>query len=168
LRRRFPPSEEQLWQVKTREAVEHTKHGDRTETRRLTTTTRCNHLLDWPGVNQVCRVERTVRRGHDITREVAYAICSLTMLSASPRRLLHIWRGHWAIENRSHYLRDVTFGEDACRVRSGHAPQLLAALRNVVISLLHARRARNLAAAIRNFAWRPSKAVQLIGVPGVQ
>jgi predicted transposase YbfD/YdcC len=70
------------------------------------------------------------------------------MLSASPRRLLRIWRGHWAIENRSHYIRDVPLGEDACRVRNGQAPQLLA--------------------AIRNLAWRPAKAAQLVGVPGVQ
>jgi predicted transposase YbfD/YdcC len=110
-------------------------------------------------------VERTVRRGHNVTQEVAYAISSLSMLGASPRRLLRIWRGHWAIENRSHYVRDVTLGEDACRVRSGQAPQLLAALRNAVIGLLRARRAGNLAAAIRNLAWRPAKAAQLVGVP---
>jgi hypothetical protein len=146
--------------------VEHCKHGERTETRRLQTTNRCNHLLDWPGLQQVCREERTVRRGKELSTQMAYAITSLSLLCATPRRLLRLWRGHWDIENRSHYVRDVTLGEDACRVRSGNAPQLLAALRNAVISLLHARRARNLAAAIRNLAWRPAVAVQLVGVPG--
>jgi hypothetical protein len=80
------------------------------------------------------------------------------------RRLPQMWRRHWHIENRSHYVRDVTLGEDACRVRSSHAPQLLAALRNAVVSLLHARREGNLAAALRNLAWCPLKAAQLVGV----
>jgi hypothetical protein len=134
----------------------------------LSATNRCNHLLDWPGLQQVCRLERTVRRGAALSREVAYAITSLSLLCATPRRLLRLWRGHWAIENRSHYVRDVTFGEDACRVRSGNAPQLLAALRNAVISLLRAKRVKNLSATTRNLSWQFSKTVQLLGVPEFQ
>jgi len=109
-----------------------------------------------------------VRRGAALSREVAYAITSLSLLCATPRRLLRLWRGHWAIENRSHYVRDVTFGEDACRVRSGNAPQLLAALRNAVISLLRAKRVKNLSATTRNLSWQFSKTVQLLGVPEFQ
>jgi hypothetical protein len=130
----------------------------------LSATNRCNHQLDWPGLQQVCQLERTIQRGDKRSQEVAFAITSLNPLCATPQRLLRLWRGHWAIENRSHYVRDVVFGEDACRVRSGNAPQTLAALRNAVIGLLRAQKADNLAAAIRNLAWDFRKAAQLVGV----
>jgi predicted transposase YbfD/YdcC len=55
---------------------------------------------------------------------------------AGPAQLLQLIRGHWAIENRLHYVRDVSFGEDGSQIRSGAAPQVLAALRNAVIGLL--------------------------------
>jgi len=130
----------------------------------LTVTNRCQHTVDWPGLQQVCRLERTVCCGQEPSTTVAFAITSLPRRKAGARRLLQMWRRHWHIENRSHYVRDVTLGEDACRVRSGHAPQLLAALRNAVVSLLHARRAGNLAAALRNLAWCPLQAAHLVGV----
>lgn len=125
-------------------------------------------MADWPGLQQVCRLERTIRRGATFSHEVVYAITSLSMRRASPRRLLRLWRGHWAIENRSHYVRDVTFGEDACRVRSGNAPQLLAALRNSAITLLRARKAKNLAAVTRNLAWQCRQTLELLGIAKLQ
>jgi len=166
-RRRFPPSEQELWQAEIRHALQPRKHGGRLETRELWATNRCNAFLDWPGVQQVCRIRRTVRQAQSVREETAYAITSLSFARAKPVQLLRIWREHWGIENRSHYVRDVTFGEDACRVRTGAAPQLLAALRNVVISYFHIRHAKNLAAAIRNLSWQAQKAAQLVGVPGV-
>ena len=68
-------------------------------------------------MQQVCCLERTVRTAKEQRFEMAYAITSLSPARAQPAQLLKIWRGHWGIENRSHYVRDVTFGEDACRVR---------------------------------------------------
>ena len=130
----------------------------------MSATNRCNHQVDWPGLQQVCRIERTIQRGAKESQEVAYAITSLSLSKATPQRLLRLWRGHWAIENSSHYVRDVVFGEDACRVRSGNAPETLAALRNAVIGLLRARKVKNITAAIRNLAWDFRKAAQLIGV----
>lgn len=109
-------------------------------------------------------MERTIRRGDKQSQDVAYAITSLSFSRATPQRLLRLWRGHWAIENSSHYVRDVVLGEDDCRVRSGNAPQALAALRNAVIGLLRAKKAENLTAAIRNLAWDYRKAAQLVGV----
>lgn len=109
-------------------------------------------------------MERTIWRGGKPTEEVAYAITSLRSSCTTPLQLLRLWRGHWAIENSSHYVRDVGLEEDACRVRSGNAPQTLAALRNAVIGLLHAKKTQNLAAAIRNLAWDFRKAAQLVGV----
>jgi predicted transposase YbfD/YdcC len=145
--------------------VEHSKHGERIETRRLQTTNRCNAQLDWPGLQQVCRLERTVQRKGQLTTTIAYAITSLCLLTPSPQLLLQLWRRHWLVENQLHYVRDVTLGEDACRVRTGAAPQLLAALRNSALALLPPQRVKNRAAATRNLAWQPAKAARLVGVP---
>ena len=84
--------------------------------------------------------------------------------NTTPADLLRLWRGHWAIENRLHYVRDVTFGEDASQVRSGAAPEVLAALRNTVIGLLRAAGHTNIAAARRQMAWQPGAALQLLGI----
>ena len=87
---------------------------------------------------------------------------SLPRDRADASRLLALARRHWGIENRLHYVRDVTLGEDACRVRSGSAPQALAALRNVAVHLLSRVRPGNLAAAIRHLLAKPRKAVALV------
>ena len=74
-------------------------------------------------------------------------------------------RGHWGIENRLHYVRDVTMGEDACRVRSGSAPQVLAGIRNSVIALLRVTDGKTSPPAIRHHGVKVGKALRLIGVP---
>ena len=74
-------------------------------------------------------------------------------------------RGHWGIENRLHYVRDVTFGEDASQVRSAAAPEVLAALRNAVVGLLRNAGWDNIAAALRHTAWTPGAALELLGLP---
>jgi predicted transposase YbfD/YdcC len=144
-------------------AVEHRLHGDRIETRRLWASTALAGYSDWPGLAQACKVERTVRRKGELTREVAYAVTSL----GSERRaaeLLRLWRGHWAIENRLHYVRDVTFGEDASHVRSGSAPEVMAALRNAVLGLLRRAGHTNVAAGLRQVGWQPGAALRLLGI----
>jgi predicted transposase YbfD/YdcC len=145
------------------EAVEHRQHGDRREVRRLRASAALAGYTDWPGARQVCRVERVVERGGAVRREVAYAVTSLGP-RVGPGALLRIWRGHWAIENRLHYVRDVTLGEDACRVRSGAAPQVLAALRNATIGLLRRSGSTNIAASLRANAWQPGAALRLLGL----
>ena len=74
-------------------------------------------------------------------------------------------RDHGQIENNLHYVRDVTLGEDACRVRRGSAPQVLAALRNAVIHLLAQVEAPSHPAAIEQLQVRPEMARALIGLP---
>src|SRR3982751_1247157 len=109
-------------------------HG-RLETRRIATSREVVPHLDWPGVAQVGRIEREREIKGQTSREGAYAVTSLTREQAGPEALLSLVRGHWAIENQLHWRRDVSLREDACRVRSGCAPQALAALRNTVLRL---------------------------------
>ena len=93
--------------------------------------------LDWPGAAQVARIERIREIGGKVSADTAYVVTSLTAAEAGPERLLDLSRGHWAIENRLHYVRDVTFNEDRCRVRSG--ARALAAIRNLVLHLIRSR-----------------------------
>jgi predicted transposase YbfD/YdcC len=111
------------------------EHG-RLEVRRLTATREIVPYLAWPGLAQVCRIERTRERAGKTSCEVVYAITSLTREQAGPAALLALARQHWAVENSLHWRRDVTLNEDYSRVRSGAAPQALAALRNTVLRLV--------------------------------
>jgi predicted transposase YbfD/YdcC len=144
-------------------AVTWNQHGDRVETRRLWASSALVGYLDWPGAQQVLCLERTCLRQGQTTREVRYAITSLGPATAAATLLDHL-RGHWAIENRLHWVRDVTFGEDASQVRTGAAPQVLAALRNTVIALLRDAGWTNLAAALRHYAWQPGAALAVLGL----
>lgn len=135
------------------------------EYRRLRATTRLNGYVDWPGVQQVCVLERTrVVRG-ERTVETVFAITSLRPEEAGAAELLALARQHWEIENRLHWVRDVTLGEDACRVRTGGGPELLAGLRNVALRLIRAAGLDNVAAALRRFAAHPGEALRLILPP---
>jgi hypothetical protein len=101
-------------------------------------------------VGQVCRLERVVRRDGKETREVEYAITSAGPEWADAEALLGWWRGHWGIENRLHWVRDVTMGEDGSRIRTGSAPEVMAGLRNAAISLLRLAGVTNIAEALRD------------------
>lgn len=96
--------------------------------------------------------------------EVHYKITSLPPERAGPADLLRWSRGHWAIENQLHYVRDVTLGEDASRIRSGVAPQAMAALRNLIVAVLQRHGMSNRAASLRQFAWHPDRAAQALGL----
>ena len=144
--------------------TQHDKHGGRIERRQLWASTALQGYLDWPEARQVCKIERRVERAGTTSTEIAYAITSLGA-ETSPAECLAIWRGHWAIENRLHYVRDVTFGEDASQVRSGAAPQVMAALRNSVLGLLRAAGYTNIAAGMRATGWQAGAALRLLGLP---
>ena len=118
----------------------------------------------WPHLQQVCRLERkrTVKGKRQV--EVSYAISSLSATDAGARRLLTISRGYWGIENRVHWVRDVTFDEDRCQVRTGAAPQVLAALRNLAISLVRRAGHSNVAAALRRHNAHLREAFGMVGL----
>jgi len=144
------------------------QHRGRIEKRSIRVSTEMNaYLVDWPLVEQVAELTRTVtiRKTGETSCEVVYLITALTAQEASPQHLLELVRGHWGIENSSHYVRDVTFGEDASRLRTGHTPQIMAALRNLAITLIHRWGSSQIAATRRHFASHPRKAFGLL-LPG--
>jgi predicted transposase YbfD/YdcC len=143
-------------------------HG-RIEWRQLQALSVPAHLdyLEWPGRAQVFVLARrtTCKQSGRQRQEKVYGITSLTAAQASPQRLLELCRGHWGIENRSHWVRDVTFDEDRSTVRSGSLPQIMAALRNTVIGLMRLAGKTNLAAACRRHAAQPQEILDLLGIP---
>lgn len=138
-------------------------HGRR-ERRRLESSTRLAQHLDWPGVAQVCRIERWRYLRGEKEYEVAYGITSAPRDQADAAALLAYNRGHWGIENRSHYVRDVTFGEDASQIEKGYAPQILAGLRNGLIAAMRAEGVTNIAAALRQNALKLSHLFAKLGI----
>ena len=139
-------------------------HG-RLEYRTLISSTMLNDYLDWPGVKQVCKIIRTTTRKNKTTTEVAYAITSVGRDRVNAKTLLKWNRGHWGIENRLHWVRDETFGEDRCRVRTRAAPQVLAAIRNLAINWLRSHKTVNIAAALRENCWNPQRLFAKLGKP---
>jgi predicted transposase YbfD/YdcC len=123
----------------------------------------------FPHTAQVIQFTRRVcdlrsRRWRTVTVDAA---TSLTHAQASPARLADLLRGHWAIENGLHYVRDVTFAEDACKVRAGTGPPVHACLRNLVIGALSRAGPVNLAAALRQHARDPTRPLATLGItPG--
>jgi predicted transposase YbfD/YdcC len=140
-------------------------HGrGRTEYRYLTASSQLNDYLDWPHLGQVFRLQRVVqhRKTGKLTYEVVFGITSLSAADCSPDRLLQLIRQHWHIENRLHYVRDVTFGEDACTIRHTKRQRLLASLNNLAIGLLRQTDFRYLPEARRYFALHCDEALQLL------
>lgn len=140
-------------------------HG-RLEVRTLERISGLNDYLDWPGVAQVLRrtCKRTELRTGKTSIQVRYGISSLPSNQVSLAQMESSWRRHWTIENKLHYVRDVSLGEDAGQMRTGNAPQALAALRNAVIALLRIEGWPCLPTAFCRFAAKPQLALQLMGV----
>jgi Transposase DDE domain len=137
-------------------------HGRR-EVRTLRTTTLLNdYRADWPGVQQVYWLRRERTEDGRTSVEDEYGITSLPRDRADATRLLGLRRGHWGIENRLHYVRDVTLGEDACRVRRGAGAGVLAGLRNAAIALLAGLGLASIAEATRHCLFRPRRAIRLL------
>ena len=114
-------------------------HG-RLETRTLWATADVKGYLDWPSLEQGLCLERRVIRldTGEISTERVYGLTSLAANQLDLAKILQRWRGHWAIENRLHWVKDVVLKEDASRVRTGQAPMIFASLRNALVSCLHA------------------------------
>jgi hypothetical protein len=94
--------------------------------------------------------------------ETVYAITSLSPAMASPAFLAEVIRGHWTIEDRLHWVRDVTCGEDLSQIRTQNGPRVMASVRNLAIGILRLTGATNIAAALRHHARQPHRPLQTI------
>ena len=94
--------------------------------------------------------------------ETVYAVTSLTATDASPAELADIIRGHWGIEDRLHWVRDLTYDEDRSQIRTGNGPRVMASLRNLAITILRLAGVANIAAALRHHARRPHRPLRTI------
>jgi Transposase DDE domain len=122
----------------------------------------------WEAAGLVLEGETHVRWPAHPTRPVRQQVrFFLTSRPAHPSaaEAVQATRRQWHIENRLQWPRDVTLGEEACQVRSGHAPQALAAVRNLVVALLRSHGVSNLAAALRTNAWAgPATVLGFLGL----
>lgn len=142
------------------------QHG-RLEIRRIWTSTQLNGYIDFPHSVQVARIERITEliKSGKTRQEVVYLITSLSPEKASAERLLSLNRGHWQIENRVHWVRDVTFAEDLSQIRTGAGPRVMATLRNLAISLIRLRdKTLGIARALRDLAAKPHLVLAMVGL----
>jgi len=138
-------------------------HG-RLETREIWTSTQMNEWFerDWIGIAQVFMIQKTIKEKGEERRERSYGITSVPRKHAHAARILDLKRKHWLIENRLHYRRDVTLGEDASQVRTHGAPEVVAALNGGILALMDFRGVKNVAKQMRHFCAQPREALQLL------
>ena len=149
----FPPRQQRIWDHAMDTATTLDKGHGRIERRTLKATTAWNDYLDWPGVGQVGQVESEVVKDGKTSHEIRYFITSVSRPVAGGT-VTQMGPGHWSVENRSHYVRDVTMGEDASRIRKRSGPEVMAAFRNATIGLLRTMGVTNIAEALRRNASR--------------
>lgn len=148
-------------------ATSHNQGHGRLETRTITLSSMLQGYEDWPHLAQVFQIEShiTQRSTGQVTHSLRYGITSLRAESTTPKQLLTLVRRHWGIESGLHYRRDVTLGEDRCRVRTGTAPRAHAALNNLIIGLLHRRVSPSLAQSLRELGYQIDRHLALLEFP---
>lgn len=147
----------------------HNKGHGRTEHRYFRVATIPDELaaeLGFPSARQFVAVERERADLADrmTSMETSYYVTDLRPAQAGPAELACYIRGHWGIENRSHFVRDRVFDEDRSQVRVGGAPQVLATLRNLAISILRLNGFKSIAVGLRWVAWDHSRGLALMGL----
>src|SRR5437588_3147862 len=141
-------------------------HG-RVEIRSIRVSSQLKGYSDWPGLEQVFEIRRRWQSKGQWHEDVRYGVTSLPATFAIPERLLTLKRGHWTIENRLHYVKDVTMGEDRSTVHADNGPKIMAALRNTAISLLRRAGFSTIAARMRYNSGHPDATLQVLSLsPG--
>lgn len=138
---------------------------DRGHGRRATRTVKVVDVPAWvefTAATQVAQLRRTVTRKGRRTVEIVYLITSADARTAPPTLLATWVQSHWEIENRLHWVRDVTFDEDRSQIRTGNAPRVMAGLRNTAITLLRLDGHHNIAAALRHHARNTDRPINLL------
>jgi len=133
--------------------------------RRVTRTIKAADVPDWidfPDAAQVAQLRRTVTDKGTKTVEVVYLITSANRSDSPPQRLAAWVQNHWGIENRLHWVRDVTFDEDGSQLRTGQAPRVMASCRNLAIGILRIAGWDNIAAGLRHHARHPDHTLTLV------
>src|SRR5258707_667633 len=150
-----PEADRRTWQ--SSEQVE--KGHGRLERRQITTSPDLNDYLrrEWGEVGQVFRVERQRSSRDKHSREVVYGWTTLSQQRCAPQRLAQVIRAHWSVENRLHWRRDATLGEDRCGVRLPQVAQMLAVLHSLVLALIDLHQGPNVARQRRRFASHPDE-----------
>jgi hypothetical protein len=123
--------------------------------------------IEFPHAAQAIQIRRRRRRLDEprrFTTETVYAITDLQAHQAEPWQLADWIRGHWSIENKTHWVRDVTYDEDRSQIRTGTGPQVMATIRNAAIGALRLAGATNIAAANRHHARNPNRPLALLGI----
>jgi predicted transposase YbfD/YdcC len=140
------------------------EHGHGRTAKRVLKATEIAAGIAFPHAVQVLQLTRTVtqRKTSNKHTEVVYAVTSLSVTDATPAQVAGWLRGHWAIENRLHWVRDVTFAEDHSQTRTGGGPQVMATLRNTALSLLRLEGQANIAKALRHNARDPHRPIKLL------
>lgn len=150
--------------------TEETGHG-RTERRTVQVAPLGEHHgypgIDFPHATHAFLIERdtTCHATGRHRAHVALGVTDLTGDHAHPARVAARVRGHWGIENRLHWVRDVTYGEDSSRVRTGTAPQVMAGFRNLAISALRLAGHTSIATGLRHMARNHVRPLTLLGIP---
>ena len=142
-----------------------TSHGRRV--RRTVKALEVPEWVDFPGSAQVVQVRRTRTVKGRKRVEVVYLVCSLPMTDAQPEAVAAWVRGHWGIENRLHWIRDVVFDEDRHQLSTRNGPEIMAALRNLAISLIRLVLGPgvSIASTARSLSRRPKRAIRLLTQP---
>jgi predicted transposase YbfD/YdcC len=140
------------------------EHGHGRTAKRVLKATEIAAGIAFPHAVQVLQLTRTVtdRKTGGRHTEVVYAVTSLSATDAAPGQIADWLRGHWSIENRLHWVRDVTFAEDHSQIRTHAGPQVMATLRNTAIGLLRLAGHSNIAAALRHHARDHHRPVKLL------
>jgi predicted transposase YbfD/YdcC len=138
-------------------------HG-RLETREIWISTHMNEwfVKDWAGIAQVFMIRRVVIDGEERREKIAYGFTNLSTKQANAEQVLWLNQKHWSIENRLHYRRDVTLGEDASQVSVSGVPSVIAALNGGVLALADLLSVKNLAKQMVHYCAQPQEALQLL------
>jgi predicted transposase YbfD/YdcC len=138
-------------------------HG-RLEVRTLTTSSQLNDFLDWPFLQQVFQLQRTITisKTGKTRKETVYGITSLSAVQAPPAQLLDMLRSYWRIENGLHYPRDVSLHEDSTRFKKHSAAHNMAIINNLILSLIAKSDFPFVPSARRFFAAYPDRALDLL------
>ena len=119
-------------------------------------------ILDFPHAVQVAQLRRTRTINATKSVELVYIITSMTAVQASPTQIATWIQGHWGIESKLHWVRDVVYDEDHSTVRTANAPRVMATLRSTAISLIRLTGTNDIAQTTRHRARDPTRPAKLL------